>query len=184
MHATYFIIADPNHAESLSGGAELTVAILPRTGAVTLTTMDARLPLDHFEAMLALAMAGCRQVHELLSNAALEYGAALVRQRRSLAAARAGEREHRIDDTAVDGAGAELGSSRGSEGDYATEGEALPTMASSMVQEEIGVAHGAGARSGAPSRAGRVQHAWLQNGGGEDDDEDEAALLSAGVGDR
>ena len=46
--------ADPNYTESVSGGAELILAILPRSEAVTLTTMDARLPLDAFEVRYGL----------------------------------------------------------------------------------------------------------------------------------
>jgi exosome complex component RRP41 len=41
--------ADPNHLEASSGGAELAVAALPRSGKVTLATMDARMPLDALE---------------------------------------------------------------------------------------------------------------------------------------
>jgi len=35
--------------EASSGGAELVMAVLPRSGKVTLTTMDARMPLEALE---------------------------------------------------------------------------------------------------------------------------------------
>lgn len=81
--------ADPSHIELTSGGAELTVALLPRSGKVTLATMDARLPLDRFEGMLAAATDGCRQVFELLNSAALEHAGDSLRRRAAPAAAAA-----------------------------------------------------------------------------------------------
>jgi hypothetical protein len=70
-----------------SGGAELTVAILPRSGKVTLTTMDARLPLAQFDGMLKAAMRGSRQIAALLNESAVEHATQALKRRRGGAAA-------------------------------------------------------------------------------------------------
>jgi hypothetical protein len=50
--------ADPNYTETTGGGPELTVALLPRSDKVTLTTMDSRMPIDAFEVRVSLAGGG------------------------------------------------------------------------------------------------------------------------------
>lgn len=55
---TPYATADPNHAEASSGGAELVMAALPRSGKVTLVTMDARMPLDALEVRSCAGHAG------------------------------------------------------------------------------------------------------------------------------
>lgn len=157
---------DPSHAEMTSGGPELTVAILPRSGKVTLTTMDARLPLDQFEGMLTAARKGCKQVHELLNSAALEYAAVTLRKRRGMgmgrtaagAAAAAAEGAEAADGADADaGAGGELGDDAGAalglDGPDAGAGGVLVSLL-------------AGAGAGAGSAAAAA---------GEAADEDEAA---------
>ena len=69
------ILLDPCHSESLSGGAEMTVALLPRSGKVTVCTMDARLPLERFQGLLAAAADGAQQIFAALEASALEHAA-------------------------------------------------------------------------------------------------------------
>lgn len=62
LHVQRTLVLDPCHAEMTSGGPELTVALHARSGKATLTTMDARLPLDLFAGMLGAASKGAQQV--------------------------------------------------------------------------------------------------------------------------
>lgn len=48
-HLCAYVRADPNHVECSAGGAEFTLAIHGRSSKVTLSTMEARLPLEAFE---------------------------------------------------------------------------------------------------------------------------------------
>ncbi len=66
-------LLDPNFTEASSGGPELTIAMLPKSEKLTLTTMDSRLPLEVLESVVALAQSGCTQVHEILRTAILEH---------------------------------------------------------------------------------------------------------------
>lgn len=103
------LLIDPTHGETLSGGAELVAAVLPRSGKVTVCTMDARLPLDRFSALLAAAARGCNAIFEALDATAVEHAAADLRRRsggRFLAIGTSGSRE--ADD--VDGSGGGSGS--------------------------------------------------------------------------
>lgn len=45
----YGFYSDPIHREIMSGGPELSVAILPKTDRITLSILNSRLPLDAFE---------------------------------------------------------------------------------------------------------------------------------------
>ena len=92
------------------------MALLPRSGKVTLATMDARLPLDRFEGMLAAATEGCRQIFELINAAALENAAEVLRRRQQ--PGEAGEAAG-----AGAGARAEGGGGGGGGGDAAEEDE-------------------------------------------------------------
>ena len=75
------LLVDPTHGETLSGGAELVAAVLPRSGKVTVCTMDARLPLDRFSALLAAAARGCQAIFEALDATAVEHAVADLRRR-------------------------------------------------------------------------------------------------------
>ena len=77
-------LLDPNYMECSSGGAELSLAVLPRSETVTLTTMDARLPVDAFEPLLELGVAGCRQVYDLMQTAVKEQTARRLATRRAV----------------------------------------------------------------------------------------------------
>lgn len=66
-------LLDLSHVEASAGGPVVNVAVVPRSGKVLLLSMDARLPLDEFEAVLDLAVAGCRQIFEVLQAAVREH---------------------------------------------------------------------------------------------------------------
>ena len=66
------LLLDPSHAECSAGGPELVVAMLPRSGKLTLATMDARLPMDLLDPCLALATEGCGEVYAVMRDAARE----------------------------------------------------------------------------------------------------------------
>lgn len=143
-----------------SGGPELTVAMLPRSGKVTLTTMDARLPLDQFEGMLSAACKGCKQVHELLNSAALEYAAVTLRKRRGMgtgSAAAAAEGADAVEG-ADGGAGGELGEDAGAalglDGPDDGAGGVLASLLSGS-----GAATGAGSAGAAAGEAGEEDEA-------------------------
>jgi len=61
-------VVDLGHREQTSGGAVLPVAILPRSEAVVLAQLDAKLPFDDLEPCLQLAIQGC---HQACKNAAI-----------------------------------------------------------------------------------------------------------------
>ncbi|RKP23212.1 exosome complex exonuclease RRP41 [Syncephalis pseudoplumigaleata] len=63
-------LLDLNHVEEASAETpDLTVAILPRSGKVTLLQMTSRVHADQFEQMMSLAMDGCRQIHTIMDDA-------------------------------------------------------------------------------------------------------------------
>lgn len=78
-HIQKAILLDPNFVECSAGGPELVVAVLPRSGKITLASMDSRLSIDRLGPCLDLASAGCNQVYEILRSAAREATARKVR---------------------------------------------------------------------------------------------------------
>jgi exosome complex component RRP41 len=77
-HISRVTLLDPNATECAAGGPELIVAQLPRSGKLTLASMDARLAMDQLEPCLALAAEGCRQALEVMRSAVREATAAKV----------------------------------------------------------------------------------------------------------
>lgn len=59
------IILDLAKEEDNLGEADLPVAIIPRTGEITLLQMDGKLTEDEVEQVIKLAMKGCEQVYKL-----------------------------------------------------------------------------------------------------------------------
>lgn len=78
-HIQKSILLDPNFIECSAGGPELVVALLPRSGKITLASMDSRLSIDRLGPCLDLASVGCNQVYEILRSAAREATARKVR---------------------------------------------------------------------------------------------------------
>jgi len=59
------IVLDLNDIEDQKGDADVPVAIMPRTGAITLLQMDGLLTQDEFRQALDLAIQGCQTVYDL-----------------------------------------------------------------------------------------------------------------------
>lgn len=59
------IVLDLNDIEDQQGVADVPVAIMPRTGAITLLQMDGLLTQDEFRQALDLAIQGCMTVYDL-----------------------------------------------------------------------------------------------------------------------
>ncbi|XP_013589406.1 PREDICTED: exosome complex component RRP41-like [Brassica oleracea var. oleracea] len=57
-------LLDLNYVEDSAGGADVTVGILPKLDKVTLLQMDAKLPMETFETVFALASEGCKAIAE------------------------------------------------------------------------------------------------------------------------
>ncbi|NOZ77293.1 MAG: exosome complex exonuclease Rrp41 [Euryarchaeota archaeon] len=69
------IVLDLFDIEDNFGSADLPVAIIPKTGEVTLLQMDGNLKGDEFERAFKLAVEGCYQVYEKQKEALIEkYG--------------------------------------------------------------------------------------------------------------
>ncbi|KAF9899387.1 Exosome complex component RRP41 [Lobosporangium transversale] len=59
---------DLNHIEESSDTSEVTIAMLPKSGKVTLAQMESRLHVDKLEALFTLAGEGCKQIHQVLDR--------------------------------------------------------------------------------------------------------------------
>lgn len=62
-------ILDMNAAEESAGGADVTLAVLARSGGVSVLEMDARVPADVFRAAVALAATGAQMVYRQMHTA-------------------------------------------------------------------------------------------------------------------
>ncbi|KAK9761583.1 Exosome non-catalytic core component [Basidiobolus ranarum] len=72
---------DLNHLEeSSSDTPELTVAILPKSGNVTLMQMEERLHIDNFESTVSLATDGCQQIYHFLDDAIRNASKSLMKK--------------------------------------------------------------------------------------------------------
>jgi len=59
-------ILDLNYVEDAAGGPDLPVAILPKSGKLTMCQMDSKLPIDMFEKVLLLAIEGCNMLYKVM----------------------------------------------------------------------------------------------------------------------
>jgi exosome complex component RRP41 len=57
----------------------LTVAVMPRTGKVTLLTMDSRLHADRFKDVITLASTACKVIHVEMKDALYAKANALLK---------------------------------------------------------------------------------------------------------
>jgi exosome complex component RRP41 len=60
---------------------DLPLALLPKTEKLTMLQMDSKLRLDDFEKVLALAVEGCKKIHEILLEYVRSYTQELVTSR-------------------------------------------------------------------------------------------------------
>ena len=63
------IVLDLSEYEDKEGQADVPIAIMPRTGEITLLQADGNLTEEEFEEALDLAMEGCRKISELQHEA-------------------------------------------------------------------------------------------------------------------
>jgi exosome complex component RRP41 len=63
------VVLDLCDAEDKLGEADMPVAMIPSTGAVTLIQMDGNLSPEEFQKALSMAVEGCRKIHEMQKEA-------------------------------------------------------------------------------------------------------------------
>lgn len=68
---------DLNQQEAGTQGAELTVALLPRTGKVVMAQMGSRVHLERFQPLLELAVQGCQALHPRLRTTVIDRTTAM-----------------------------------------------------------------------------------------------------------
>ncbi|KAG9299574.1 hypothetical protein G9A89_020745 [Geosiphon pyriformis] len=61
-------VLDLNNTEELLDSPELTVAILPKSGKVTLLQMESRLHIDKFESVMNLGTEGCQAIYKIMDK--------------------------------------------------------------------------------------------------------------------
>ena len=59
--------------EDSSGGVDMPVAYLPKSGKVTMLQMDSKIELESFETVFRLAVEGCKYINEILQKYIKEY---------------------------------------------------------------------------------------------------------------
>lgn len=69
------VVLDLSEVEDKDGEADVPVAIMPRTGEVTLLQSDGNLTAEEFEKALNLAIEGCKKISKEQKNAIIKrYG--------------------------------------------------------------------------------------------------------------
>ncbi|MDI6645149.1 MAG: exosome complex exonuclease Rrp41 [Methanobacteriaceae archaeon] len=63
------VVLDLSEKEDKEGQADLPVAVMPRTGEITLIQMDGNLSSEEFEKALDLALEGCKKISEIQKDA-------------------------------------------------------------------------------------------------------------------
>ncbi|KAH8308026.1 exosome complex component RRP41 [Drosophila kikkawai] len=66
-------LTDISHIEEVSGGPMLTVAALPNAEKIAFIEMSERFHIDHLETVIETAMAGCREIRDILEAAVKEH---------------------------------------------------------------------------------------------------------------
>jgi exosome complex component RRP41 len=69
----YRLQVDVSSLESSTGGPELTVAALPKSGEIVLLEMSQRFHLDHLEKVMDVALQGCKDIHSILDLVVLKH---------------------------------------------------------------------------------------------------------------
>ena len=59
----------PSEVEDKKGEADLPIAMMPRSGDITLLQMDGHLTAEEFEKALDLAIGGCKEISEVQKQA-------------------------------------------------------------------------------------------------------------------
>lgn len=66
-------LTDISHIEEVSGGPKLTVAALPTAQKIAFLEMSERFHIDHLETVIETAMAGCREIRDILEGVVKEH---------------------------------------------------------------------------------------------------------------
>ena len=66
------IVLDLNEVEDQKGDADVPVAVMPRTGGISLLQMDGIMSQAEFKEALELALEGCKQVYDLQKEALMK----------------------------------------------------------------------------------------------------------------
>eukprot|EP00099_Drosophila_melanogaster_P007763 NP_001260437.1 Ski6, isoform B [Drosophila melanogaster] len=66
-------LTDISQFEEVSGGPKLTVAALPTAEKIAFLEMSERFHIDHLETVIETAMAGCREIRDILEAAVKEH---------------------------------------------------------------------------------------------------------------
>ena len=66
-------LMDVSNLEEISGGSTLTVASLPSSGKIAFMEMSQRFHLDQFPKVLETAIAGCKEVKNILDRAVRDH---------------------------------------------------------------------------------------------------------------
>jgi len=82
-HLAGHTLVDLNYLEESAGGPVVPVSLLPRANKLVSLSLQAKLPLDAFDAVMGGAMDGCRRIYQKIENALRE-------RTHQLAAARGG----------------------------------------------------------------------------------------------
>ncbi|CAI2164115.1 5464_t:CDS:2 [Funneliformis geosporum] len=65
-------VLDLNYVEESHDTPELTVALLPKTGKITLLQMESRLHVDKFQSVMEMATTGCKKIYHILDEVVRE----------------------------------------------------------------------------------------------------------------
>lgn len=76
-------LLDLNYYEDSSGSPDMSVAILPRSGNITLLQMDSKLNVETFEEVLQCATNGCQKIYDILLSVVKERTQTLLNSRGS-----------------------------------------------------------------------------------------------------
>ncbi|KAK3844807.1 MAG: ribosomal protein S5 domain 2-type protein [Linnemannia gamsii] len=71
---------DLNYMEESSDTSEVTIAMLPKSGKITLTQMESRLHVDKLEEVFRLAGEGCKQMYEVMDKTIRDRAEDLARK--------------------------------------------------------------------------------------------------------
>ena len=66
------VVLDLSEVEDKEGQADVPIAMMPRTGEITLLQSDGDLSQEEFEKAIGLAMEGCRKVNEIQKEALMK----------------------------------------------------------------------------------------------------------------
>lgn len=73
LSKTNIPLTDISHVEEVSGGPKLTIAALPTAEKIAFMEMSERFHIDQLETVIETAMAGCREIRNILEATVKEH---------------------------------------------------------------------------------------------------------------